>query len=177
MGKANPDRRPDRLGRPARRPRPRTSPSFRLVGLVHARGGWPNPRALSIAHPRPTAARLSGSSPPPISKQAKGTSDKSFFPPSPSPPPDARLPFIFPPRRTQRWIQREQSVERRRRVRGAVPGARRGSFGGCFGGSFGGCFGECGGSSRKRKRRKRRKPRSSPHKRCCSPTARHHKKL
>lgn len=73
-----PDRRPDRFGRPARRPRPRTSPSFRLVGLVHARGGWPNPRARSIAHPRPTAARLPGSSIPPF--QNEGTSDESVFP-------------------------------------------------------------------------------------------------
>ena len=74
----NPDRRPHRFGDPARRPRPRTSPSFRLVGLVHARGGWPNPRARSIAHPRPTAARLPGSSIPPF--QNEGTSDESVFP-------------------------------------------------------------------------------------------------
>ena len=91
-----PDRRPDRFGRPARRPRPRTPPSFRLIGLIYARGGWPNPRARSSRTPeRPQRASPALRSPPPLSKQ--GHLGRIPFPAvAVAAPPDARLPFLFP---------------------------------------------------------------------------------
>lgn len=122
-----PDRRSDRFGRPARRPRPRTLPSFRLVGFVHACGGWPNPRARSSRTPdRPQRASPALQSPPPFQTRASRTNPVSR---RRRPRRLTRAsPFSSPT--TQRWIQREQQrVERRRRVRGAVHGARR--AGGC----------------------------------------------